>query len=111
MRLLPRSSAGLSVRVQVLIDYLDEVVSKLIEARAPVETIIDALKVVTTRTELLHGGTASLRKLDAVANRLKALAEGQNDQPPLTADANQPPIPGEAELLRRVAGLMRENDD
>jgi hypothetical protein len=97
------------MRVQVLIDYLDEVVRILVEAGAPAETIVDALKVVTTRTELLHGGTThSLRKLGEVANRLKALAEGQNDQPPLTADANHPVMAEEADLLRRVADIMQE---
>lgn len=95
------------MRVQVLVDYFDLAVSQLIKAGAPVETIIDALKVVTTRTELLHGSTDSLRRLGTVANRLKALA----DLPPLTPDANHPVIADDADLLRRVADIMRETDD
>ena len=99
------------MRVQVLVDYFDLAVSQLIEAGAPVETIIDALKVVTTRTELLHRRSGGLKRLDAVANRLKAIAEGAAGQAPLTPDANHPVMPDDADLLRRVADIMRETDN
>ncbi len=99
------------MRLQALIDLFDNQVEKLVEAGVPPDSIADALKVVATRTQLLHGASAdSLRKLGAVANRLKALADGQNAQPPLTPDANHPVMADDADLLRRVADIMQEND-
>ncbi len=96
------------MRLQALIDLFDNQVEKLIEVGVPADSIADALRVVVTRTEILHGTSAdSLRKLDAVANRLKALAE----QSPLTPDANHPVMADDADLLRRVADIMQENDD
>ena len=99
------------MRLQALVDYFDVAVNQLVDAGYPVETIIDALKVVTTRSELLHGRTHGLKRLDAVANRLKASADGPAAQPALTPDANHPVVPDAADLLRRVAKLMRENDN
>ena len=98
------------MRLQALVDYFDVAVNQLVEAGYPVESIIDALKVVTTRAELLHGRSGGLKRLDAVANKLKAIADAPSAQPVLTPDANDPVIPDAADLLRGVANLMREND-
>ena len=106
-----RVGRGGPMRVQVLVDYFDLAVSQLIEAGAPAETIIDALKVVTTRTELLHGRSEGLKRLDEVAKRLKAIAEGAAGQAPLMPNAHHPVIPEDADLLRRVADIMRETDN
>ena len=64
------------MRTQVLVDYFDVAVNQLLEVGYPAHAIIDALKVVTTRTELLHGGARvdGLKRLGTVADRLKALA-------------------------------------
>ncbi len=96
------------MRLQALIDLFDNQVQKLIEVGVPADSIADALKIVLTRTQILHGASAgSLRKLGAVANRLKALAE----QSPLTPAANHPVMADDADLLRRVADIMQEDDD
>ena len=90
------------MRLQALIDLFENQVQKLVEDGVPANNIVDALRVVVTRTEILHGTSAdSLKKqLSVVTNRLKALAEGQTDQAPLTPAANHPVITDGADLLR-----------
>lgn len=62
------------MRLQALIDLFDHQVQKLVEAGVPASSIADALKVVATRTEILHGGIDSRDKLATVAERLRRLS-------------------------------------
>jgi hypothetical protein len=84
------------VSIETLTTFFDGQVEKLVNRGVPPDRVVDALKLVVIRTEILHyvaaldtlsavanrgdlrHGADALEKLAALAKRLKALAEGRN---------------------------------
>jgi len=70
--------------VEALIDVFDDQVGKLVAEGVSVDRIADAMKVSTLRAEMLHG-TGSMRKINAVAERLRSTSErasfAEEDEP------------------------------
>ncbi len=75
---------GKEMTVEALIDVFDDQVRRLVGEGVPVDRIADAMKVSTLRAEMLHG-TGSMRKLNAIAERLRGTSEratfAEEDEP------------------------------